>query len=266
MESRYRLILPGVCIRNSVMLTPYLRALAVWEWSRGEVVLSDVSAAAVMGAGYLGDHRDASCISRAPRRCRAWVHVHQDHLDESDVRRVRGVRVTSPVRTAFDVARRVPYPQSVEVVDALYQATNLTRAVLAEYSRTHRGLRGGPRVPAVIEASDEGAESVWETRARLAVVAAGLPPPRTQVDIRRADGSFIARVDMCWPEYRVVFEYDGDAPHATTAQRDRDIVRWNDLHEAGYVVIRVRAPHLRDGAAKALGQLRSALRAAGAPV
>lgn len=192
--------------------------------------------------------------------------MHQDRLRECDVRCVGGMRVTSPVRTAFDVARRMPYPQSVEVVDALYQATGLTRRELAEYAQAHRGLRGGPRVPAVIEASDEGAESVWETRARLAVVASGLPRPRTQVVIRRADGAFLARVDMCWPEYRVVFEYDGDAPHATRAQRDRDIERWNDLHEAGYAVIRVRAPQLRGGAPKVLGQLRAALRSAGAPV
>lgn len=266
MQSHYRLILPGVCIRNSVVLTSCLRALAVWEWSRGTVVLSGVSAAAVLGARYLGDHTHASCISRVPRRCRDWVHVHQDRLDAGDVRRVRGMRVTSPARTAFDVARRLPYPRSVEVVDALYQATGLTRAELAGYARSHRGMRGGPRVPAVIDDSDEGAESVWETRARLAVIASGLPRPRTQVVIRSADGAFIARVDMCWPEYRVVFEYDGDAPHATTAQRDRDIVRWNALHEAGYVVIRVRAPHLRGGAPTALAQLRSALRSAGAPV
>lgn len=247
-------------------LTPYLRALAVWEWSRGEVVLSGVSAAAVLGARYLGDHTHASCNSRGPRRCRGWVHVHQDRLGERDICRVRGMRVTSPVRTAFDVARRLPYPQSVEVVDALYQATGLTRRQLTEYAQAHRGLRGGPRVLPVIRCSDEGAESVWETRARIAVVASGLPRPRTQMVIRRADGSFVARVDMCWPQYRVVFEYDGDAPHATREQRDRDIERWNDLHEAGYAVIRVRAPQLRGEAPRVLGQLRTALRSAGAPV
>lgn len=266
LDSGCRLIRPGVCISNRATLTPMLRAMAVWEWSRGSVVLSEVSAAAVLGTEYLGEHTRASCVSHVPLKCRGWVRIHQDCLDEDDIWHVRGMAVTSPVRTAFDVARRLAFSQSVEVIDQIYQATGLTREQLADYAVRHSGLHGVRRVPAAIDASDEGAESVWETRARLAVIASGLPRPRTQLEIRWPNGEFIARVDMCWPEYRVIFEYDGDGPHSTTKQRDRDIERWNELLEAGYRVVRVRAPQLMRPNPRVLSQVRSELRAAGADV
>src|SRR5699024_8965777 len=157
-------------------------------------------------------------------------------------------------RTAFDVACRMPYPANVEVIDQIYQATGLTRRRLADYVARHPGFPGIAGAMAAVEASDEGAESVWETRARMAVVAAGLPRPETQVRIHDVHGRFLARVDMCWPQHRVVFEYDGDGPHSTRPQRDRDIVRWNDLTDAGYTVIRVRAPHLRGDLPRVLAQ------------
>ncbi len=71
---------------------------------------------------------------------------------------------------------------------------------------------------------------------------------------------------MCRPQYRVVFEYDGDGTHSTRRQRDRDLTRWNDLIDAGYAVIRVRAPHLRGDLPRALAQLHTALKKAGADV
>ncbi|WP_182358397.1 DUF559 domain-containing protein [Tomitella gaofuii] len=269
LASQYRRILPGVYLRATAALSPLRRARAVWLWSRGRAVLAGVSAAAVLGAQYLGDHTHACCIRATPHRLAPryrWLHVHQDLLDAGDVRRVRGMAVTSPARTAFDVACRMPYPANVEVIDQIYQATTLTRRRLAEYVARHPGFPGITQAAAAVEASDEGAESVWETRARMAVVASGLPRPETQVYIYDADGRFLARVDMCWPQYRVIFEYDGDDPHSTTRQRDRDITRWNDLTDAGYAVIRVRAPHLQGTMPRVLGQLRAALRKAGADV
>ncbi|QDQ98733.1 endonuclease domain-containing protein [Tomitella fengzijianii] len=269
LAEQHRRILPGVYLHTAAALTPLQRARAVWLWSRGRAVLAEVSAAAVLGAHYLGDHTHACCIRAAPCHLApryGWLHVHQDRLDPEDVQRVRGMAVTSPARTAFDVARRMPYPANVEVIDQIYQATGLTRRGLAEYVAEHPGFRGVAQAAAAVEASDEGAESVWETRARMAVVAAGLPRPEAQVDIRDADGAFLARVDMCWPQYRVIFEYDGDGAHSTVRQRDRDITRWNDLTDAGYTVIRVRAPHLRGAMPRVLEQLRAALRKAGAGV
>ncbi len=269
LPQQYRRVLPGVYLRTAVPLTALQRARAVWQWSRGRAVLAGVSAAAVLGAQYLGDHTHACCVRATPHRLAPpyrWLHVHQDALAPEDVWRVQGMAVTSPARTAFDVACRMPYPASVEVIDQIYQATRLTRRRLAEYVARHPGFPGIAQAAAAVDASDEGAESVWETRARMAVVAAGLPRPETQVCIHDADGSFLARVDMCWPQYRVIFEYDGDDPHSTKRQRDRDITRWNDLTDAGYAVIRVRAPHLRGDMPRVLEQLRSALRKAGADV
>ena len=56
---------------------------------------------------------------------------------------------------------------------------------------------------------DGGAESPQETRLRLALVAAGLPVPETQIEFFDEYGSPYIRVDMGWRQWKVAVEYDG---------------------------------------------------------
>ncbi|WP_200173568.1 hypothetical protein [Tomitella cavernea] len=84
LAKQHRRILPGVYLRTTAALTPLQRARAVWQWSRGRAVLAGVSAAAVLGAQYLGDHTHACCIRATPHRLAPQyrrLHVHQDTLD-----------------------------------------------------------------------------------------------------------------------------------------------------------------------------------------
>lgn len=53
-------------------------------------------------------------------------------------------------------------------------------------------------------------ESLLETLAmQLARLVPGLGEPVRQLRITRADGSFVARVDLCWPEHGIFLELDG---------------------------------------------------------
>lgn len=105
---------------------------------------------------------------------------------------------------------------------------------------------------------DPGAESPQESRLRVRIVVAGLPPPVTQYVVER-DGRFVARVDLAWPEYRVAVEYDG-VWHAESDQIHRDRRRLNRLLGSDWIVLHVTARRLRDDLEGFLAELRAALR------
>jgi len=87
--------------------------------------------------------------------------------------------------------------------------------------------------------ADPRAESPRETALRLLLVAAGLPRPESQVEVR--DGvRFVARLDLAWPQARVAIEYDG-AHHRGFLQHSRDLERHNALRALGWIVIQVDA-------------------------
>jgi hypothetical protein len=61
----------------------------------------------------------------------------------------------------------------------------------------------------VVDAADGRSESVGESRSRALLLQLGLPLPDLQVEVRRADGTFIGRSDFCWEERRLLGEFDG---------------------------------------------------------
>ncbi|WP_222263215.1 endonuclease domain-containing protein [Modestobacter marinus] len=79
--------------------------------------------------------------------------------------------------------------------------------------------------------ADGRAESPPESRLRVLLTMAGLPPV-PQWSVRRADGVFIARVDLAYPAVRLAVEYDG-AWHGEPGQLGRDRRRLNALVAAG---------------------------------
>jgi hypothetical protein len=52
-------------------------------------------------------------------------------------------------------------------------------------------------------------DSPMERRIRLLIVFAGLPEPQVNFILRIADGEWGWRFDLCYPEYKLIIEYDG---------------------------------------------------------
>ena len=81
-----------------------------------------------------------------------------------------------------------------------------------------------------------------ETRLRLELIKAGLPPPEVQTELRDISGRLLGRADLYYPDSRLVVEYDGEN------HRDRlvsDLRRQNALVNAGYQILRFTAVDLR---------------------
>lgn len=228
-------------IDRDAELTAAAKARAAWLATGA--TLAGLSAAAVYGTKWL-DAAAPTEIVRPDRHgakgLNKGIVVHSFRLADDEVWTVRGVRATSPVRTAFDIGRGLPADKALPVLDALLNATGIKPADVIAFADRHPGARGIRRLRAALESADGGAESPQETRVRLLLMGAGLPKPETQIELRELR----IRIDMGWREWKVAVEYDGIQHWEDRYQRSWDIERIALLEAAGWSVIRVSAEML----------------------
>jgi hypothetical protein len=237
LRTRYRAVFRDVYIGRDAELTPAAKARAAWLATGA--TLAGLSAAAVLGTKWLDGAAPAEIV-RADRYGPRGLVVHSYALADDEVCTVRGMRVTTAARTAFDIGRDLPIGRAVPVLDALLNATGIKPADVIALSDRHPGARGVRRLRAALELADGGAESPQETRVRLLLVAAGIPKPETQIEFRELR----IRVDMGWRDWKVAVEYDGIQHWEDRYQRSWDIERIALLEAAGWSVVRVSAEML----------------------
>lgn len=189
----------------------------------------------------------------------AGLRIHLADVADDEIRVIAETRVTRPARTCFDLARWLDVIEAVVYLDAMMSRGLITAAQLHAYAEAHRHVRGWRKLQRAVALADPGAASPPESRLRVRLVLAGLPPPVTQYIITR-DGMFVARVDLAWPEYRVVVEYDGEWHAGDPAQIHRDRRRLNRiLGTDDWLVLHVTAHRLRADFDGVLAEIRAAL-------
>jgi hypothetical protein len=160
------------------------------------------------------------------------------------VRDEQGLRRTGPVRTAVDLIRRGPVDDGVVLLDRLVHAGLANLTAVRDAADALPRCRGSAQARTVARWADGLAESPPETRLRLLLIRAELPPPVAQFRIFDQLG-FVARVDLAYPELRLAIEYDG-VWHAEPGQFARDRRRLNRLSAAQWRVLFVTALDMRD--------------------
>lgn len=243
LRSKHVAIYPDVYIPRGAELTAPTRARAAWLWSRRRGIVAGRSAAALHGAKWVSEQLPAILVSdnrRPPNGIRTW----SDSIAESDATVVDGVTVTSPARTAFDIACRYPTETAVAAIDALARAASLTTDAILAVADRHRGRRGIRDARATLNLIDAGAESPRETWLRLLLVAQGFPRPTTQIPVYDEFGVLIARFDLGWESLKIAVDYDGDHHRTTRTQFYRDIRRAETVANLGWTLIRITANDL----------------------
>ena len=193
-------------------------------------------------------------------RSRPEILVHRCVLREEEWQAVPTGRVTTPVRTAFDVGRSGDPLVTVPLLDALMAAAGVTVEEITELRRSRPGARGCRRLDEALSYVTGRAESPPESRLRVFVMRAGLPAPEANYSVV-ADGVFLARVDLAWPEVRVAVEYDGEY-HDDPDQVAADRARLNRLKAAGWTVLVIDRHQMRRPD-RVLAQITSVLARAG---
>lgn len=245
---RFRRVFPDVYV--PVMMLPLdLAALSRTAFvlvEAGGGVLAGYSAAVLLGAACAPLGAPAEVLVGRDTRAHRGLVVHRGTPAPDEVTVVGGCRVTSAARTAWDLARRLPLVEAVVAVDALARRARFDPLDLLALSRAHRGARGCRRVAGVVRRADPRAASPPETRLRLALVDAGLPP-RVQYPVRDDSGFVHATVDFAYPAARLAIEYDGE-PHFEREQATWDRARDARLADLGWWTVRLT----RDDVGRAL--------------
>ncbi|MEV3902668.1 DUF559 domain-containing protein [Mycobacterium sp. NPDC050551] len=265
LRTRFDRVFRGVYTSKGASLTAVDKAVGAWLWSGRRATVAGVSAAALHGSLWLDAHLPAE-LNQASQHRTAGIVLHADALAPDEVTNVRGIPVTTPARTAFDLGRRGDLATAVVRLDALMRATGVKSSDVDALAERHRGARGLMQLREALELADAGAESPQETRVRLLLAGAGLPTPHTQVEVHDRHGYFVARLDIAWPQWKVAVEYDGVQHWTDGRQRTRDIDRHAELEALGWRIIRVGADMLRNRPRVILERTRRALLAAGCPI
>ncbi|MCP9622793.1 DUF559 domain-containing protein [Nocardia otitidiscaviarum] len=256
-------VFPDVYLRRGVVLDAAGIARAAAHWAKGSAVVVGCSAAALHGTRWLEPTRPAELARPEHAKPPPGIHVTRMTLAAHECCDVDGFRVTTPARTAFDIGRRLPREQALPIVDALCAATGLQPSEIATTARCHPGARGVRRLADLIPLVDGGAESPPESHTRLLLIDHGLPAPTTQLVVRDHYGTFVARLDMGWKQWRVGVEYDGVQHWTDPAQRTKDIDRTAILESLGWRIVRVNATLLHRRPHTILDRVHAALRTQG---
>jgi hypothetical protein len=168
------------------------------------------------------------------------ITIRRRQLAAGEVVLRKGFRVTSPLRTVTDLARRLELTEAVVILDAAL----------------HKKLIRIDQVPLHAEHVEPASESPMETRLRMLLVLAGLPRPRAQISLYDQNGWFLGRPDLFYPEHRLAIEYDGAAHRDQLTSDNR---RQNRLVDAGYRVLRFSASDVLGFPREVIGLVRSAM-------
>jgi hypothetical protein len=218
-------------------LTPIVRAKAAYLRSRRRGVVAGLSAAALHRAKWIDSAEPAAIIDTNRRKVRG-VRAWEDAIEDDEICLIDGMRVTTPARTALDIASRFPVLKAVSAIDALARATQLKTGDVELLVERYQGRRGIRHARAALDLVDAGAESPRETWLRLLLIRAGYPRPQTQIRIHDEYGQLVARVDMGWEDIKVAAEYDGEH-HRTPKQFRDDVIRAEVISQLDWIDVRV---------------------------
>ncbi|ORV10908.1 DUF559 domain-containing protein [Mycobacterium celatum] len=262
LRTEFECVHRNVYVPRGQPLTAVTRAIAAWLWSGRTATVAGLSAAALYRTAWIDPWLPAE-LNRRSRDKTPGIVLHSDALWDDEICLRDGVQMTSPARTAFDLGRRKGLTTALIRLDALAHATGVKAADIELLAERHRGARGLVQLRRVLPMVDGGAESPYETKTRLVIMASGLPRPQTQIEVRNDWGAVLARIDMGWEEWKVGVEFDGAHHWTDPAQRTRDIDRLAELELRGWTIIRVSADLLRHRPEVVIARICWALRAAG---
>ncbi|WP_396927226.1 hypothetical protein [Mycolicibacterium sp.] len=237
----YTAIHPDVYIRNGAERTLDVRTRAAALWVPDSIIAGR-AAAALHGASWVEPTTPIELIGRARRR-QAGVIVRAERVHSDEFGPLGDLAVTTPARTALDVARHLPRGEAVAHLDALAAATGFQAAAALALADRYPGARGILQARTVLPLTDAGAQSPRETWLRLLLIEAGYPRPVTQIPV--SDGCATAFVDLGWDETKIGLEYEGAHHQSDRGQHVRDISRYDMLEAMGWLIIRVVKEHSR---------------------
>lgn len=229
-------------------------------------------AAASLGGAVELDGRGRSGVVEEPvvvcaspgRRVRRGARIRsiQSPLLAGDVVFVDGIPVTSPVRTAFDLARTSTFDEGVVALDYLARGHPEFLAEVLAYADARKGWSGVAKVRRAGRLATYRSRSAGETRFRLLwQFEARLGAPQVNASVLDASGHLLGIADLLDDGLGLLGEYDGSL-HRDSQRHADDNAREEWLEDAGLIVVRAGAPDLTSSRSRTVKRLQVAARRA----
>lgn len=200
LRTRYIRILPNIYVLKGTGLDLEVRAHAAWLWcGRTGVIAGRAAAGLYLPTGAVTADAIEMIALKSKHPPGLIVRNERIAVDEISVR--QNLPVTSPARTALDVARYLERDEAVQILDPLTATTGITKDDIWRLADRYPGTRGIRNAVTAILEIDSGAASPEETRVRLLLSDAGLRP--THSHIRITDGFKERVIAMGWPDLKV---------------------------------------------------------------
>lgn len=180
----------------------------------------------------------------------------------------RGLPVLAPLATAITLARELEHERLVHVLDALLtpsrrypdlELPNRPQTTLIELSSFIAScgrMQGVPALRAALADARGGVDSRFETITRRIIVLAGLPEPVVH-PLVVIDGVEL-HPDLGYPRLKIAVEYEGEG-HLDPKQWAKDILRYEMLEAAGWIVVRITKADLARGGRSVVRRVGAAL-------
>lgn len=204
------------------------------------------------GGGTAASHRAAAALWQldgfelqeieisGPRRLKSQrIIAHPTPaIPPEDLTKIEGVPVTRIERTLVDLAAVVDVDTLEDALDSALRRRLTTVSRMRLRIRSENGRRGIGNLRSLLaERDDQGHPSAsrFETRLNRLLLRSGLPAMR---EYKIWDGGkFVARVDFCYPDGKLIVEADGFRWHSARRAWQRDRERRNQLTAMGWRVI-----------------------------
>jgi hypothetical protein len=229
--------------------------MAAWLWTRGDGIIAGRAAAALHGVHWIDANTPIELIGKKGRP-QVGVVVREEQIADDEIHQMGELRVTTPARTALDLARRLPRDVAVSHLDALAAKSQLTKRDVVALQDRYRGARGIRQARVALDLMDGSARTRRQTWLRLLLLDCGFPRPRTQIVVGRRQARGSHRDGLGRPKgWHRLRRRRGILDGYLAVQA---IDRYESIQRSGWHHIRVVARHTRSSI---VYRVRAALRA-----
>ncbi len=171
-----------------------------------------------------------------PRNRLDGVRIVSRNLTDEAVTTAVGIPVIGVAASAMTSAAHLTDEYAVGMFDAALRL-GATHEQLTEIGSRWISSKGMVAATRLVDLARDGAESVLESISRVRLCKRGLPEPILQQEFHDQRG-FVGRVDMWWPQWRLIGEADGMGKYDDPQDLRREKIREDRLRALGLSVVR----------------------------
>ena len=248
-------VLPGVYKLAGTELTFRAKCIAALLYFGPDAYLGGKTAAAIHGCRGMGwevVHVRVRATAHVVSGLPAWIRVRRTawRLDGDVVTLTDGLRVSTPLRTLFDIASQVNQHRFERIAEDMWHLNLVTPTQADDYLALVRrsGRRGVARFEAWVERTsnrERPAQSGLELDLIDAIVAAGLPEPERQHPLTLPSGELV-HIDVAWTHIQFGLEPGHSWWHGGDLQVRKDYARDNACGEIGWFIRRLDEKQCND--------------------